>query len=349
MNDMPARNTNLHSANTLPGSGRTGYFSVYAIIVFTVLFINVLTDAERFADFDNYILYLNGLVHFRPSNWLYFEPLSNIFLLGTHQITRSVFSAMVLAHYVLGLIFVFGILIALPPRRASWHALLFAFAMLGPLLAFVTIRATPAYFLVALSVRFASGRRPIAWICLIAASLFHISALLAVIPVALLYFERNMPAMMRSDRSRRYYMFVMLAIVAIGAVIPAMSESIASLLQSIPLLSKYDIYTESSETGTQIGHYIFLAFVSAITFLFITFNEKSKRELNIYTLVSFAIYIILFFGTSPVAAFRQAPLWMLPMIATISWDRIGVKPATAPIFVLGCAGLFGFQFMLVYI
>ena len=326
-----------------------GYWASYIVIVICVLLVNVFTQADRFADFDNYILYLNGLVHFPLPNWIYFETLSNLFFLGMYGITQSVFSAMVLAHYGLGIIFVLAILVAFPPRQSSWPALLFTFAMLGPLLAFVTVRATPAYFLVAIGVRFALNRRPVAWLCLLVATFFHISTLLALVPMALLYFERNLPMLLRSGRSRRYYLLVTLTIVAFSAVLSRLSSSLTSVIQSIPVIAKYDIYTDSVVNKTQIAHYIFLVFVLAMTIGFMTVRNNVSNRLNMYVLVSFALYVVMFFSASPVAAFRQAPFWMMPMIASLPWDKLGVNQSTAAVFVLACAGLFFFQFGLVYI
>ncbi|RZK32858.1 MAG: hypothetical protein EOO61_16510, partial [Hymenobacter sp.] len=233
-------------------------------------------------------------------------------------------------------------------KRSPWTALLFTFAILGPLLAFVTMRATPAYFLVALGVRYATDRRPTAWLLLIAASLFHISSLLAALPIAILYFEPYLPKILRANKSRKFYIITIAVIFAIGGVLPQISGSVTSLIQSIPLVSKYDVYTDINSSPTQIGHYIFLAFVTLLTILFLIVKNNESERLSVFVLTSFAIYILLFFSSSPVAAFRQAPFWLMAMIATIPWEKLGIKNSTAVVFVFGCAGLFIFQFTQIY-
>ncbi len=339
-----------HGASTLKTTeGRPAYWMAYGTIVLAVLLISLLTEPSRFGDFEAYVLYLDALVHFPSPSWMYFEVFSNLYLLGSYWLTQSVFSAVTFAHYILSIFSVLALGAAFPPRRTPWPSLLFIFAMLGPLLAFVTMRATPAYFLVALGVRYAVERRPAAWIFLTAAAMFHISSLLAAPPMALLYFERNLPAMLRSNRSRRYYLLVALTIVAFGAALPQLSSSVTALIQSIPVISKYDAYTESVSTDTQIGHYIFLLFLSVLTVGFLAVQQGAAARLNIFVLASFALYVVMFFSASPIAAFRQAPFWVMPMLAVLPWERLGFNHATAPVFIAGCIGLFAFQFNQVYL
>lgn len=327
---------------------RFSYWMWYGIIAIVITAISTFSEPTRYADLDAYIYYLDSLVHFPPDSWMYFEVFSNIYLLMAYWLTRSVLSAIILAHYILALIFLVLLPKTFPPRRSSWTSLFFMFAMLGPLLAFVTMRATPAYFLIAIGVRQAAERKPNAWLFLLAASLFHISSLLAAVPMLLLYFEGNLPNFMRTDKSRRFYVFAILAIISVGGILPQVSAELTNIIRSIPVVSKYDVYTDSDSTGRQIGHYIFLVFVGMLTFIFMLLRGESAK-INIYVVSSFAIYVVLFFSSSPVAAFRQAPFWLMPMIATLPWDRLGLNRATTPIFVLVCCSLFAFQFYQIYV
>lgn len=346
-NWLPTHGTNAKSSGT-SAVGGAGYWIVYGAITIAVLFVNVLTEPDRYADFDSYIYYLDTLVHFPPPSWLYFEVLSNFFLLGMHWIARSVLSGVELAHYALGVFFVLMLPAVYRPRSTPWPGLLLSFAMLGPLLAFVTIRATPAYFLVAIAVRLALKRRPAAWACLAVASFFHISALVAAAPLAVVYFERHLPALLRSDRSRQYYLIVMLGIVALGAALPQLSDSVIGLIRLFPVLSKYEVYTDPNSAVTQIGHYIYLAFVSLLTFMFMVVRNQASARLSMYVLMSFTLYVVMFFTAAPVAAFRQTPFWIIPMIAVLPWERFGVRHVTVPFFVLACVALMVLQFSQVY-
>lgn len=329
---------------------QAAYWVTYGAIALVILLTGIFTDAARYADFDTYVYYLDALVYYPPSSWMYFELFSNLNLLAMHWLTRSVLSAIIFAHYMLGIVFLLATPIAYPPRRTPWSALLFTFAVLGPLLAFVTLRATPAYFLIAIGVRYAIDRHPAAWLCLAVAASFHISALLAAPPMALLYFERNLPALLRSNRSRNYYLKIFLATVAVCALLPSLSGSFSGFIKSIPVLSKYDVYTDVKEGSvTQVGHYIFLVFITMLTMAFVWLQDAYSRRLNVYILTSFAIYVVLFFATSPVVAFRQTPFWIMPLIAVLPWSRIGVQRAVTPMFIAACVGLFFFQFSQVYL
>lgn len=154
--------------------------------------------------------------------------------------------------------------------------------------------------------------------------------------------------MLRSNKSRKFYLFITLTIVAFAAILPELSSSVTSVVKSIPVISKYDVYTDSITTETRIGHYIFLVFVSILTVIFLMARDELSGRLSVYVMASFALYVVMFFSASPVAAFRQTPFWIMPMIALLPWERVGLTKATAPIFVIACAVLFVFQFGQVY-
>lgn len=343
MTEKPIYYAVTHSKNN-----STLYWIWYGAISFVTLGVAIFTDPTRYADLDTYVYYLDSLIHFPSKSSIYFELLSNAYLGLSYWLTKSVLSAIILAHYCLSVIFLAFLATVFTSQRSPWTALLFTFAILGPLLAFVTMRATPAYFLVAIGVRYAMDRRPSAWLFFIAASLFHISSVLAALPISILYFEPYLPKILRANKSRKLYISIIVIIFAIGGLLPQLSGSVTSLIQSIPLVSKYDVYTDIKSSPTQIGHYIFLAFVTILTILFLTIKNNESEKLSVFVLTSFAIYILLFFSSSPVAAFRQAPFWLMPMIATLSWEKFGIKNSTAVIFVFGCAGLFIFQFTQIY-
>lgn len=334
--------------HVLQSHGKVSYRVTVMFIAMTISGINIFTDPSRFADFDTYVYYLDSLVHFPSQNTIYFEFFSNIYLLLSHWLTRSVLSGIILAHYVLGGIFIFALVRTFPPQWSTWPALLFLFATFGPLLAFVTLRATPAYFLVAAAVRYAIERRRRAWVLMFAASLFHISALLALAPLAMVYFERNLPWVLRSDLPRKFYLVVVVIILGLAAILPQLPSVVTDVIQSIPVIAKYSVYVDVAPTETQIGHYVFLVFSSFLTLVFFITQEGKARRMNVYILTSFLLYLTMFFSASPVAAFRQAPFWIMPMIAVLPWQRLGVKAVVAPLFVVACGGLFYFQFQQLY-
>jgi len=318
-------------------------------VALSIIFVEIFTDPDKYADIDSYILYLDQLVHFPPDTLLVFEPLSNLYLLTLHWFFRSVETSIDAAHYLLGLIFVVSLTRVFPRQDTAWQSILFVFAVLGPLLAFVTLRATPAYFLVAVSVHYANERKPKAFAFFIIATLFHISAMLAFVPLLALYFRDRLPGALITQNPKAMLGAIVLLGILIG-LLPQISNSFSASLQSIPILSKFTAYTDQGNIASvnSLNHYIFLAVIVSLCLSYIALSLPEDRTMYIYVILSLLIYLVLFVATSPVAAFRQAPFWLIPMIAVFPWRRIGVTEATAPIYVAVCGGLFYVQLMQVY-
>ncbi|RYF21576.1 MAG: hypothetical protein EOO77_05760 [Oxalobacteraceae bacterium] len=328
------------------------YWITLFCIGLCILVIDFNTDSRDYADSDTYLIYLSQLVHFPQSNWYYFEAFSNFYFLFLYWFVGSVDRAIEIAHYLLGVMFLGFMILAAPPRYTPWQSLLFMSALLGSLLAFVTLRATPSYFLLAISVHYAMDRNPRTWILLVVAAMFHASAFLAALPLTLLYFRDALPDLLKADRPVRLFAVALAFFIAIGVLAPQISKGVMSLFESIPILSKYVVYSveaSASKQGTSINHYIFFAFLAAFLLFFFIFSDARNKRLNEYLLFSFLIYIALFAGVSPVAAVRQAPFWLMPMIPLYPWKRVGVSMITIPLFVIFCAGLFYFQFSQVYL
>jgi len=328
------------------------YWITLAAIGACIIGVWLTTAASRFADFDTYVLYLDQLVHFPPINWWYFEALSNFYLLVLHNLTQSVETSIFAAHDLLAVAFVLFMVAAFPPKNSSWASILFLFCLLGPALAFVTLRATPAYFLVAIATLHAMRRDSRGWLYTFIAFLFHASTLLAVVPMLLLYNQDRLPGFLTGKHSLRLLVGLIVLLLPVAILLPQIASSAASLLQSTPYLSKYIAYTDEvlpADHVTSINHYIFLAFVLAYSIVFFWKMNKDASRISIYVMSSLFIYILAFFSLSPVAAFRQAPFFLLPMISLFPWRNIGLKGPMALVFIVACACLFYFQFDQVYI
>jgi hypothetical protein len=326
------------------------YWMAFCSIAISVILVELLTDPLQYADIDSYILYLDQLVHFPPKTLYIFEPLSNLYFLGIHWIFGSVETSIVVSHYMLGAIFVTFMGIIYSERHSSWHSIIFIFAIIGPLLAFITLRATPAYFLIAISARHAHthDRRSLAYF--VAAVLFHASALLTAIPLLLLYFHDSLPKLLKIEKPAILIGILLVFGVAVISV-PQISSLMNSLFQSIPFLSKFTAYTDQSNVANTVNnfnHYIFFGFAIVLASAFFWLAPVHIAKMHVYIISSLIIYFVLFFLTSPVAAFRQAPFWMMPMIAAFPWRKAGVTEAISPLFALFCAVLFYLQLMQVY-
>ena len=75
--------------------GHLSYRVVYGAIVLIIFGIDIFTEPTRYADLDTYVYYLDALVHYPPDSWIYFEVLSNVYLLVSYWLMQSVFSAII--------------------------------------------------------------------------------------------------------------------------------------------------------------------------------------------------------------------------------------------------------------
>ncbi|WEK44385.1 MAG: EpsG family protein [Candidatus Sphingomonas colombiensis] len=330
----------------------TGYWVAIAAIGACIGAVWLTTKPGNFADVDTYILYLDQLIHFPPANWWYFEAFSNFYLILIHLIQPSVQSSVFIAHYILGITFIFLLIISFPPRISSWQSIFFFFCILGPVLAFVTLRATPAYFLISASVFRAMRRDPRAWIYVAVAFLFHASTLLALPPMLLLYFQKFLPQSLRGKRAAWILAIAISSLLVATAIFPQITSAPITLIQSTSYLSKYIAYTDEvlpTNHVTSISHYVFMVFVVLLTISFLISLDDRAKSIIIYVISSSFVYLSMFMALSPVAAFRQAPFFLIPMISLFPWQKFGIKGPVAFLFILACAVLFVFQFDQVYI
>jgi EpsG family len=336
------------------GPHRDLFLIALCAVAAVLVAVDFLIPPSRFYDYDSYLFYIDSIWYFPTATPLYMEPLSRAYLYIARGISSTSDLAVDLSHYLLGAAYLVGMYALLHSRRDGWQALIVAFAITGPLLALVTIRATPAYLLVALAVITAADRplRSIAFMVL--AICFHISTGLVVIPWAFLLLRNKLPTALRAER-----LTPLLILGGVTAVLflyfgQAIISTLLSLVEGFPVLNKYIVYSQEygPQTGqervTSISHYIFFIFTLGYAVLFLAFGDEDAKKINLYVVASLAIYVTLFFGLSPVAALRQACFWQLPMTVMMPWRRLGMTPAVAPFAMAGALAFFLFQLSQVY-
>jgi len=135
-------------------------------------------------------------------------------------------------------------------------------------------------------------------------------------------------------------------------VLPQIISAMISLIQNTPYLSKYIAYTDEVlpvDHVTSISHYVFMVFVVIFSGAFLISSSGDVDKIRIYIMSSILVYLFTFIALSPVAAFRQAPFFLIPMISLFPWKKFGINGPISFIFILACAGMFVFQFDQVYI
>ncbi len=306
----------------------------------------------QFSDSRAYAGLIGSTHYFLPQNWWVFEPFSKVLFLVLMDLTQDLERSVAGGHFFISVVCLLGFLAIFPPRQGNWRGLLMAFALFGPQLAFVTIRATPAYILAAIAVlEAARGRhRSFAW--LVGAGLFHVSSALALVPIMALLFRSYFGALQRLRDPRillsvLFFLGLMLALAS-----PIIFSSAQVVLESIPFLSKYTVFLVglSDEGGIStiqtfaFGHFVLLAGITVFFFFYIVINDPITRKSSIFVVVGFLVYALMFFAFSPIAAFRQTLFWMLPALSLFPWHRVGWSgPGQIPFLAL-VLGIFAFQF-----
>lgn len=227
-----------------------------------------------------------------------------------------------------------------------------AFALYGPQLAFVTIRATPAYIFAAIAVFEAvRGRyRCFAWLA--GATLFHVSSLLALIPITAVIFRSHFQAVQKLQNPKTLLTILFLLGTIIGLAGPTIFSAAQSVLNNIPFLTKYTVFLIglADDGGISViqsfsfGHFVFLFGISLIFFLFIVISDPIARNSAIFVIVGYVFYVFMFFVFSPIAAFRQTPFWLLPAFSIMPWHKLGWKGAGQIPFLVASLVIFVFQF-----
>ena len=321
-----------------------------AVVVAT---IHALIAKNQFSDYDAYLYYLDQLTFFRTPEWFAFEPLAKMALMGLYSITRNTERAIDAAHYLISAVYLLGMLFVFPPREANWRGLLASFALFGPQLAFVTVRATPAYFIACIAVLQAIRGQPRAFAFILLAIMFHISATLALVPILALFAQSRFPALRWLQRPAN----VLKALIGLALTLAIFGgfifEAVYALFNAVPFLGKYLVFTVGfSDAGGvgnlvqqfAIGHFVLLAFITVLVLAFVLVGDAYTQRVSIFVITSYVLYVFTFLGFSPIAAFRQTPFWMIPAFSIFPWHRVGLRGAGNVLFLGGTLCVFAFQF-----
>ena len=313
----------------------TKYPSVATMAV-CVLLVNLFIAPNRFADYYQYLLITDGLVYFYSGSWLGFEAGSNLIFLSLRLLTGDTVTAVNLAHYLLGAVYIYLYFLIVREEQVGWRGVLITFALYGSLLAFVTIRATPAYLLVTIAALQATrGRVSAVWLAL-AATLFHVSAVLAVPPIVLSVAQNRLRGLQWITYSTRALVGVVLgAMLLFGLLRAAFASALNAVIGAIPFLSKYVVYTAALDPlndkgggASSVNHLIYAIVLSVMVLLSLLMPEERCRRMRGYVLASYAVFLLLQF--SPITAYRQSQYWTLPLMLVFPWHRFA-PPGVAAI------------------
>jgi EpsG family len=332
--------------------------AVLFIISSFVLVINLFVNSNRFADYFSYIELIDKYYYYRDDNWFFFEPASTLIFILLKHFFQSTELAADAAHYLLGIFYVALLIKIATEYRADWRSILLSFCVFGSLMAFVTIRATPAYLFVSIALLETLRGRYRALLYVFLGALFHMSAILALFPIILSLMQNKNTFFSWVYNAGIRSLLNIFALFAVVSVLQSyFQEFIYNFVNNVPILSRYLVYVYSSDAnsvavsvsakGPSIFHFIYLVLCSLFVLMFISNKSDLCRKSRIYVFSSYIIFILMQF--SPVTAFRQSVFWMLPAIFVFPWASYTAGKFGAYPLLIGAVGIFFYQLSTLFV
>lgn len=342
----------LHQKNPDKIYQNDGYILLTFFLFAISLIFYSFTKAENVSDYDSYVFLIDRIYYFYDPSQIYYEPASTFLLYMSRIISGDTISAVSVARYFTTFILIFSVFILGKYRNVSTTSLVLIIAAFGPLLAFVTIRATPAYVLIALAALDANEgrRRAIVWAIL--ALQFHVSAILAMPAIMISLIQNRTHLLSFIERSLNG---VIAFLALIGLIIFFFGQSFSDLLlQSVGqigfllkyiayvgVLDKSNVIVAVNNGSSQTYHQIYL-FISAALLGFILYSKNINCiKFRSYAIVSFGIFLFMQF--SPVTAFRFSLFWIIPAFLLIPWNQYIRIPLARAVAIFTCLAIFVFQ------
>lgn len=329
-----------------------GYiFLIYFFCIISIVFY-YFSKPENIPDYYAYLQIIDSIYYFYDASQIYYEPASTLLLYTSRLITGETIAAVTASRYFITLIFVIFLYYLGKYRNANTFSLVLILSVFGPLIGFVTIRATPAYILVTLAGLDAMEGRRRALIWCILAIQFHVSAMLAVPAVIFTLIQNRTNYISFIEKSLNG---VIIFFALIGSVFIYFGRGISNVLlqavSQVGFLGKYISYVgvldQNSASNASIGggassvHQIYLIAVSLFFIFFIFQKNMHCVKFRSYTIVSFAIFLFMQF--SPVTAFRFSIYWIVPALLFIPWNSHLKWPIIRLGAIMLCLGVFIFQ------
>jgi hypothetical protein len=312
-------------------------FSVFGVIVVGLLIFRISFEPSSFRDYFPYLDYFSEIRSYGVwSGGL--DPASNFvfYLIGLFTSDREL-AVLILYGYILFLFFLASWYL-ITVHRINWLNYWIFFTLFGPLLALITIRATPAYLAIFLSFfALQRGRVVVALVFSLLGAAFHFSGLLLV-PVVIAAAVLG-PRLEQSAGSRRVFWLVFTGMWSVGAVMAFFG--VGSALAGFELgelLVRYSSYLSETESGAGVFHRIYFLAALALSFLSLYLADDVNWRARLF--IGFAAIQYSLIAWSPVFAFRQSIFWVAPAIlifpfeAVLRWRSLRVLVAFLFLFVL---------------
>jgi EpsG family len=280
----------------------------YTLFICLALFIALIWATVPFiyfADAQNYINFIETIKDANDLDFFYIDPISKIVLYIIESYTNNLEYTLAVSTVLIGAIFYISLLwFSNYLTNFVWQRLLLYTALYGPLLAFVTLRATPAYIAILIAVIVLGRKKYLSILLGILAIGIHVSALVPFFIILLTIAYCNFKDNLFFIFNNKIIKLLMLA--GLFAFINYALINIDYLL-ALLTLEKYFAYTDTGGANVSPSHYLYLLFISIIYFYSLT-TSKFDAYLDLYLKLSYLSYLLFFF-VSPIIAFRLTIFW----------------------------------------
>lgn len=312
----------MTASDFIKGSEPALHFSKRKVVfVFTFLLfvsLRVFIEPAAFKDYAQYLDYLSNV----KADGIFSGGLdlaSNLafFIAGYFFSDRA--DAVSALYVYLFLVFVAGLVFITFVKRVDWLNYWAFLVLFGPLLAFVTIRATPAYLAFILAFFFLrEGRTWWALSLSIMAVLFHFSALL-LLPALLgsLLLHKRLE---KSRFVRRLAWVVYLSAIGFGFFMTLFGPgALVSGFELGELFVRYSAYVEEVEPVSGMFHRAYYWGAVILATAYLVYSRDDWRCKSLIMLASCQFFLV---AWSPVLAFRQSIFWVAPLLLVLPFKSL---------------------------
>lgn len=301
--------------------------------------VGMMVEPVKIADYSTYVGLIEKMRMLSFTDLLTFEPLSRGLMLLSIRIFGDSSAAISMLHFVNITVFLILFSDVCFRYARDWRNIALVFSLFGPLLALVTIRATPAYLLLCYAY-FNVGR--CSWkallLCFIAIG-FHMSALLALPPMLLAIISTTKEEVKTLELPKVDIAITLLALLVylnIRLIIQFVSILI-SWLNGLGPLDKFSVYLTNIASAQSIFHRLYFVGCFCIVIIACLNSKYFSRTIIRYLSISFLSYATL--CISPVAAFRESIFWIMPLLLVFPLKRYINSLHFAFLFFIGCCAL----------
>ncbi len=335
----------LHNAQRAAALGDALAISAaVALLCIVSVGLLVLTTPSAFADFASYEVIIEELRAESFSGIFTLEPFSRLFLYFCSTLDNNSVAAASVAHYVNAGVSLLVLAFLALRYASSWRNVLLLGALYSPLLVFVTIRATPAYLLIATAYLIRDRQPGRAFAAAVLAVGFHISAALALVPL-LLTFKHRTRRISGGRETRRLDLWIVVAggvlYILVGGLTAYLS-GLSGFLEGQGALAKYVVYINAADEVHSAMHRLYFVMTLGLMILFLICRRQFCARDVRYMTISFFMYSAL--SISPVVAFRESVFWMMPLVLVMPLHRYARTAVVSYVFCVLCAVLYAADF-----